>query len=219
MSDPAALGLLLAMMEPPPAFEEEFQDWYDTEHFPEREGTDGFVTAHRAVCIDGWPRYIALYDLADVDVLRGEGYAKIAGDNYSVWTGRVVSRVWGQYRAEGVQVYPGATRFGEKGRASRVVIWRFRHCRPSVADDIVAGLRSIYEPLAETAQVRVFRSPQGDETDYLGIIELHAPWQPPSGAVAQLGSALPHLDMVNTYVTYARKWPSAGKSEAVPSTE
>jgi hypothetical protein len=23
-------GLLLAMMEPPPAMEEEFQDWYDT---------------------------------------------------------------------------------------------------------------------------------------------------------------------------------------------
>jgi hypothetical protein len=29
-------GLRLAMMEPPPAVEEEFQDWYDTEHFPER---------------------------------------------------------------------------------------------------------------------------------------------------------------------------------------
>ena len=29
-------GLLVAMMEPPAGFEEEFQDWYDTEHGPER---------------------------------------------------------------------------------------------------------------------------------------------------------------------------------------
>ena len=34
-------GLLLAMMEPPPAMEEEFQDWYDTEHFPERATCEG----------------------------------------------------------------------------------------------------------------------------------------------------------------------------------
>ena len=38
-------GLLLAMMEPPPAMEEEFQDWYDTEHFPERADCEGFLTA------------------------------------------------------------------------------------------------------------------------------------------------------------------------------
>ena len=64
-------GLLLAMMEPPPAIEEEFQDWYDTEHYPERATCEGFLTAHRFICIDGWPRYLALYDLADADVLRG----------------------------------------------------------------------------------------------------------------------------------------------------
>ena len=64
-------GLLLAMMEPPPAMEEEFQDWYDTEHFPERATCEGFLTAHRFICIDGWPRYLALYDVADTDVLRG----------------------------------------------------------------------------------------------------------------------------------------------------
>ena len=31
-------GLLLATMEPMPGFEEEFNDWYDTEHVPERVG-------------------------------------------------------------------------------------------------------------------------------------------------------------------------------------
>jgi hypothetical protein len=92
-------GLLLAMMEPPPAMEEEFQDWYDTEHFPERATCEGFLTASRFVCIDGWPRYLALYDLADTGVLRGPAYARIAGQRYSPWTHRIVSRVWGQFRA------------------------------------------------------------------------------------------------------------------------
>jgi hypothetical protein len=193
-------------MEPSPSLEEEFQQWYDTEHFPEREATDGFLTATRAICVDGWPRYIALYDLADVSVLRGDGYARIAGDSYSQWTGRIVSRVWGQYRAEGIQVYPGAALLGEKGAASRIVLWRFRNGHSNILDDVVAGLRALYEDQPETAQVRVFEAKLPEGVDYIGIVELHAPWHPPSGAVKALGKALPHLDMVNTYVRYQRRW-------------
>ena len=74
----ASKGLLLATMEPPAHIEEEFQDWYDSEHFPERRDCAGFETASRFVCVDGWPRFIALYDLTDVEVLRGPAYAAIA---------------------------------------------------------------------------------------------------------------------------------------------
>ena len=42
-------GLMMAMMQPPPTMEEEFQDWYDTEHFPERENCAGFDTAARYI--------------------------------------------------------------------------------------------------------------------------------------------------------------------------
>src|SRR4029450_2653304 len=48
----AGKGLLLATMEPPANIEEEFQDWYDTEHFPERQTCAGFETARRFVCVD-----------------------------------------------------------------------------------------------------------------------------------------------------------------------
>jgi hypothetical protein len=208
MTGSAALGLLLAMMEPPPTVEEEFQHWYDTEHFPERVETEGFLTAARAVCIDGWPRYLALYDLTNVQVLHGPEYAKIAGDNYTVWTDRVVSRAWGQYRAEGVQIYPGTARLGDKGTGSRLVIWRFRHAPPAAVDDVVSGLRELYEGKPETAQVRVFESPQGAATDYLGLVELHAPLTIAAGAAHALQSALPYLDMVNTYTRYQRRWSS-----------
>ncbi len=54
MSEP--FGLLLAMMEPPSNIEEEFADWYETEHVPEREAIEGFLSARRLVCLSGWPK-------------------------------------------------------------------------------------------------------------------------------------------------------------------
>jgi hypothetical protein len=65
----------------------------DSEYFPERAECEGFLTAGRFVCIDGWPGCLALYDLADTDVLRGPAYARIVGERYSPWTHRIVSRV------------------------------------------------------------------------------------------------------------------------------
>jgi hypothetical protein len=202
-------GLLFAAMEPSPELEEEFQHWYDTEHFPERRDCPGFLTAARFICIDGWPRYLAMYDLDDIAVLAGPDYAKIAVDNYSRWTGRIVARVWGQYRAAARQTYPGGQLLGDSGSASRLVVWRFRRVPSGAQQAIVAGLRRIYEGQPETAQLRVFEADQPDGMDCLGLVELHAPWTPPAGSVAQLGEAKRHLDAVNTYVRYERRWPGS----------
>lgn len=201
-------GLLLATMEPPPALEEEFQDWYDTEHFPERANAEGFLTAARFICLDGWPRYLALYDLADVEVLRGPAYQAIAGNRYSAWTRRIVSRVWGQYRAEGVQIYPGGALLGGKGVAARVVVWRFRQPPPSAEPQILEGLRALYEQRPETAQVRLFVARQPDGTDYIGIVELCAPEGAVPITVSRLGEASRFVDMVNVYAPYRRQWPA-----------
>ena len=108
------------------------QQWYDTEHFPKGAVTDGFPTATRLTCIDEWPRYNALYDLADVSVLRDEGYAKISEDNNSRWTLRVVPRTWGLYRTEGVQAYTGNVLIGAKGSIARLVLWRFRNASSKI---------------------------------------------------------------------------------------
>jgi hypothetical protein len=202
-------GLLFAAMEPSPELEEEFQHWYDTEHFPERRDTPGFLTAARFVCIDGWPRYLAMYDLSDISVLSGPDYARIAVDNYSQWTARIVARVWGQYRAAARQVHPGGLLLGASGPASRQVVWRFRRVAEGASQTVLAGLRTIYATAPETAQFRVFEAEQPDGTDVLGIVELHAPFTPPSGAVAAFGDARRHLDSVNVYVRYERRWPGS----------
>jgi hypothetical protein len=146
---------MLAMMEPPANIEEEFQDWYDSEHFPERESCAGFETAKRFVCVDGWPRYLALYDLTDVDVLHGPAYGAIAISRYSPWTHRIMSKVWGQYRAEGVQVFPGDALLGKAGR---VPGWSSgASALPAALESqLIDGLRKLYDGRPDTAQVRVF---------------------------------------------------------------
>jgi hypothetical protein len=202
-------GLLLAMMEPPPAMEEEFQDWYDTEHFPERATCEGFLTASRFVCIDGWPRYLALYDLADTDVLRGSAYARIAGQRYSPWTHRIVSRVWGQYRADAAQVHPGTALLGDNGAAARIVLWRFRHVTPEAEAAIRDGLEALYGKRPETAQIRLFRASQPDGTDAIAIVELRAPHASPTASVATFGDAARYVDLVNVYVPYTRRLAGA----------
>ena len=200
-------GLLLAMMEPAPTQEEEFQTWYDSEHFPERQGIDGFLTAARFVCLDGWPKYLALYDLSDVDVLRGPGYAKIAGSNHSRWTERVVSRVWGQYRAEGVQIHPGSGLLGGAGASSRLVVWRFRMIEAAMRRQLTDGFLALHEGQPEISQARLFEANFTAGTDIIGIVEQHAPWTPPNGSVRGLGAGLKHLDMINTFTRYERRWP------------
>jgi hypothetical protein len=86
-------GFLLVLMQPPPTLEEEFNAWYDTEHIAERLAVPGFETALRYVCIDGAPRYLAMYDLASPDVLKSSAYLKVGFGNASPWTKRVTSRV------------------------------------------------------------------------------------------------------------------------------
>src|SRR5688572_15568118 len=83
-------GFLLVLMQPPPTLEEEFNAWYDTEHIAERLAVPGFETALRYVCIDGAPRYLAMYDLASPEVLSSPAYLKVGFENASPWTKREI---------------------------------------------------------------------------------------------------------------------------------
>ena len=69
-------GLLLTITEPPPAMEEEFNAWYDTEHLAERLAIPGFRSAQRWVAdvAPGEGRYLATYELDSPEVLSSREY-------------------------------------------------------------------------------------------------------------------------------------------------
>jgi hypothetical protein len=196
-TDMADKGFLLVTMQPPPALEEEFNAWYDTEHLPERLAVPGFETALRFVCLDGHPRYLAMYDLANPEVLQTPEYLRVAFENSSPWTRRILQRVR-VYRASGRQIYPGAA---ATGIASRIQLVRFRNAPMSAAEDIINGMRANFESYRETAQVRVLAYEDRGSADFLGFVEQHAP----SGRALDLelfGTHAASIDLMNAYAPY-----------------
>lgn len=93
-----ARAILMVSMEPPAALEEEFNDWYDTEHFPQRRAMPGFLSASRWICLDGWPRWMALYDLQDKTALDSDVYRANAGERSTPWSRRLLPRTIGRRR-------------------------------------------------------------------------------------------------------------------------
>lgn len=94
----AGSALLLAMMEPPASLEEEFNDWYDTEHFPQRLALPGFHSGRRWVCIHGWPRYLATYQLDAISALEHPDYLAVSGEQGTPWSRRILPRTLGRQR-------------------------------------------------------------------------------------------------------------------------
>lgn len=190
-------GFLLVLMQPPPAFEEEFNAWYDAEHIPERCATPGFETGLRFVCPDGAPKYLALYDLARPEVLQSPEYLRVAGENSSPWTKRVTGRVR-IYRSVGAQVYPGNA---ITGLCARVRLLRFRGLGADAQAQIIDGMRANYEGLPETKQIRVFAYDTGKGIDYLGMVEARTPFTALLD-LAPFGVHADALDLFNTYAPY-----------------
>jgi hypothetical protein len=88
----------MVSMEAPASLEEEFNDWYDTEHFPQRRALAGFESAARWVCIDGWPRWLALYELESLDALKSTAYRDVSGAHSTPWSRRILPRTVGRTR-------------------------------------------------------------------------------------------------------------------------
>jgi hypothetical protein len=102
-----AKGILIAAMNIANAAEDEFHDWYDAEHVPERERVPGFLLCRRWLGAADPKISVATYDLDTIGVLQSPAYQAIAGDNLSPWSKRVTSRVERLMRFEGKQTLPG----------------------------------------------------------------------------------------------------------------
>ncbi len=100
-------GLLCAIFDHSAAREDEFNDWYDLEHVPERLRVPGFLNAQRWVGEENPKIAVATYDLASHAVMDSPAYRAIGGDNGSVWTKRVTGIAHRLLRFEGGQLRPG----------------------------------------------------------------------------------------------------------------
>ena len=100
-------GLLLVLFDSTPARQDEFDDWYDLEHVPERLAVPGILNAKRWISEDNPKHAIAAYDLEAHAVMESPAYKAVAAGHFSPWTQRVTSIAKRVYRFEGSQVLPG----------------------------------------------------------------------------------------------------------------
>lgn len=189
-------GLLMVMMEPPAVMEEEFHAWYDTEHLPERVVLPGFQSGMRFVCLDGYPRYMALYDLDSEAVLESRDYLAISGDNFSPWTKRVTSRM-PVYRVAATQCLPGR----EPTRPTSRLIVLKRKGGDASAEALFNGLKTAFDGVSEVAQLRLFECREDGERCHFALIGLSAPLSAPI-AYGRGGPHWSQLALANIYAPY-----------------
>ncbi len=101
--DPMQAGGQLAVgLVPEPAYDEEYNAWYDEEHIPFLLRVPGVLRARRFRAVEGEPRYLALYDLATPEVRQSEAFARAADTPWSARMRRHCERrITGLYRALG----------------------------------------------------------------------------------------------------------------------
>ena len=115
-----AKGLLFASFDFSGAHADEFHDWYDLEHVPERLRVPGFLNAERWIGDENDKIAVATYDLDNPRVLYSPPYEAVGGANSSIWTKRVTGMCQSIMRYEGEQLVPG-DRVAPDGAAALLV--------------------------------------------------------------------------------------------------
>ena len=57
-----------------PEAKDDFNEWHNREHMPERVGISGFRRGRRYVAVSGGPEYFNLYEADSPEVLGGQDY-------------------------------------------------------------------------------------------------------------------------------------------------
>jgi hypothetical protein len=102
------LGLLGGGFDSSAAAQDEFDDWYDTEHIPERLRIKGFINAVRWIGVENPKISLAIYDLESLDVLQKPEYLAVSPAHFSPWATRMlVEKCKRLCRFNCIQLAPG----------------------------------------------------------------------------------------------------------------
>lgn len=62
-----------------PAVEEAFNRWYDDVHIPDILACPGWISAERRLCLEGGPKYAAIYQITGPEAYDTEEFHAIKG--------------------------------------------------------------------------------------------------------------------------------------------
>jgi len=185
-----AKGLLLAAFDFTRAHEDEFHDWYDLEHVPERERVPGFLSCERWIGAQNAKYAVATYELESVGVLKSAPYKAIAYDNLSIWSKRVTAMCHRLVRFEGEQILPG-DEVPAKGAGGLLV--NLMNVAPEHEADFNRWYNEEHIPalaaVPGTLAARRFRSTDGQSQRYLALYHLASPEVPDTQAWKQAANS------------------------------
>jgi hypothetical protein len=178
-----AKGILIAAMDFSGAAEDEFHDWYDTEHVPERLRVPGFVNAERWIGAQNPKISVATYDLDSRAVLDSAAYRAVGYDNASPWTRRVTARVKRLLRFAGEQILPGEASAPTGAGALLVNAMNVaRECEAEFNEWYDSEHIPALGAVPGTLCARRFRSDEADVPRYVALYHLASPEVPASPA-------------------------------------
>jgi hypothetical protein len=194
-------ALLGVMMQPPFNLEEEFNDWYDTEHLADRVAAPGFESGRRYDSVTGGPRaYLTLYDLAHVHVLDTPEYRLVSGGNFTPWTKRLMRRI-PRLRILAEQVHPGDETVAT---TPFVTLMRFASVQGGLHKEVVAGTTAVGS-ISQVVQARAFKETIEGRANYYILVGSTARVEDQIDVRAFEG-ARGSLDFVRTFVPHAVGW-------------
>ena len=84
-----------------PEKEQEFNQWYNNIHLPTVLAVPGFKSGRRFQRVSGEEiKYMALYELENIDVLKSEAFKRVAG--WGEFEPYILNQSWNVYR----EIYP-----------------------------------------------------------------------------------------------------------------
>lgn len=191
-------GLVLVSFDYSRTQVDEFNDWYDTEHIPERERTGVMLKAQRWLRRDDPRISVAAYDLESVECLRGPEYLAITGDNQSPWSKRMIAMCTQILRVEGRQIYPGTALAADHAGAMLMVGVDTR-----VAPHAYAAIAERCVRVPGVVSARIFEG-TNDSVRFLELYELESAEVATSDAWRRANAAMPDgmaaLDSRATFV-------------------
>ena len=167
-------AILLVAFDFTDAHEDEFHDWYDLEHLPERQRIPGFRACDRWIGVDNPRQAVATYELDSLHVLQSAAYGAVAHRNLSPLSKRVTAMCRRLLRFEGEQMGSEAD---PPARAGGLLLNAM-----SVAPEQEAEFNAWYDEehipalaaVPGTLCARRFRAPEGTPR-YLALYHLEQP--------------------------------------------
>lgn len=170
-----AKGLLVAGFNYSMVDAGEFNDWYDTEHLPERQRCKGFINCVRWEGVEDPKVSIATYDLDSHAVLHSAPYEAIGRANLSPWSKRMTSRAQRLLRIEGEQLIPGDEVM--KGTTANLMVFAC-NVKPEARAEVKKWYGEEYIPnlskVPGVASARFFQSQAGTH-DFIALYEIDKP--------------------------------------------